>query len=134
MKVFLNTNVLVSAVATRGLCADLLREVLNSHQIVISPSLLKELESVLREKIGVPEAEISVYIDLLIQDAVSADPTVDLEINIKDLGDIKVLTAAVLGGAELFVTGEKELIDLGEIQSLHIVSPRIFWERLQSGF
>lgn len=133
MKVFLNTNVLVSAVATRGLCADLLREVLNSHQIVISPSLLKELESVLREKIGVPEAEISVYIDLLIQDAVSADPTVDLEINIKDLGDIKVLTAAVLGGAELFVTGEKELIDLGEIQSLHIVSPRIFWERLQSG-
>lgn len=27
MKVFLDTNVLVSAIATRGLCADVLREV-----------------------------------------------------------------------------------------------------------
>ena len=32
MKVFLDTNVLASAAATRGLCADVLREVFASHR------------------------------------------------------------------------------------------------------
>ncbi len=40
MRVFLDTNVLVSAVATRGLCADVLREVLLSHQLLVSADLL----------------------------------------------------------------------------------------------
>ena len=51
MRVFLDTNVLVSAVATRGLCADVLREILVSHQLVISSPLIDELENVLHAKI-----------------------------------------------------------------------------------
>jgi hypothetical protein len=34
VKVFLDTNVLVSAFAARGLCADLLRDVLARHDLV----------------------------------------------------------------------------------------------------
>jgi len=54
MRVFLDTNVLVSAVATRGLCADVLREVLVSHQLVISSPLLNELTNILHSKFGIP--------------------------------------------------------------------------------
>jgi predicted nucleic acid-binding protein len=50
MRVFLDTNVLVSAVATRGLCADVLKEVLVSHQLVISSPLLNELTNILHSK------------------------------------------------------------------------------------
>jgi len=39
VKVFLDTNILVSATATRGLCADVLREVLASHQLIVSDPL-----------------------------------------------------------------------------------------------
>ncbi len=45
MRVFLDTNVLVSAVATRGLCADVLRETLVSHQLVVSAPLIAELKN-----------------------------------------------------------------------------------------
>lgn len=34
MRVFLDTNVLVSAFATRGLCADLMRHVLAEHDLI----------------------------------------------------------------------------------------------------
>ena len=54
MKVFLDTNVLVSAVAARGLCADVLREILVSHNLVITPPLISELKTVLLDKIGIP--------------------------------------------------------------------------------
>ena len=36
MKVLLDTNVLVSAFATRGLCADVLRLVLTEHEMVVA--------------------------------------------------------------------------------------------------
>jgi predicted nucleic acid-binding protein len=50
VKVFLDTNVLASALATRGLCAELFEVVLQSHELLVSPPVLKELECVLPEK------------------------------------------------------------------------------------
>ena len=61
MKVFLDTNVLVSAVATRGLCADVLRETLVSHQLVISTPLIAELKNILHTKIRIPQEIISEF-------------------------------------------------------------------------
>jgi hypothetical protein len=37
LRVFLDTNVLVSAFATRGLCADLLELVLLQHELIVKP-------------------------------------------------------------------------------------------------
>ena len=74
MKVFLDTNVLVSAMATRGLCADVLREILTSHQLVVSVPLFNELKRVLREKLQIPGELINDAIEILQQDAHFATP------------------------------------------------------------
>ncbi len=41
MKVVLDTNVLASTAATRGLCADVLRAVLAEHQLVICSQIIE---------------------------------------------------------------------------------------------
>ena len=46
MKVVLDTNVLASAAATRGLCADVLREVLAEHELVICKQVIDEGKNV----------------------------------------------------------------------------------------
>jgi len=51
MKVFLDTNVLISAVATRGLCADVMREVLTSHELVVCEPLIKELKEISKTRL-----------------------------------------------------------------------------------
>ena len=132
LKIFLDTNVLVSAVATRGLCTDVLREVLASHQIIISPSLIDELRRVLRLKIGLPEEIINDYIDLLRQDAIEAGELIHLSLDINDEDDIKIISEAISGGATLFVTGDKELLNIETVQQMVIVPPRGFWELLKS--
>lgn len=68
MKVFLDTNVLVSAVATRGLCADVLREVLARQELIVSPELLHELEIGLEEKLALPRGIITEFIELVKED------------------------------------------------------------------
>lgn len=132
MRVFLDTNVLVSAVATRGLCADVLREVLVAHQLIISRPLIAELEAILLGKIGVPQDVISDFTALLRQDAVCCEAAESVPIDINDQDDVIILSTALAGSAELFVTGDKELLNLGSIQSLQIVSPRNFWEILRT--
>ncbi len=133
MRVFLDTNVLVGSVATRGMCADVVREVLVSHQLVISDPLLRELERILRTKIGVPEEIISEFMAVLRQDAVFSGETRPVNIEIDDPDDIPILSTAVNAGAECFVTGDKELLELARIGSMRILSPRGFWETITGG-
>lgn len=132
MRIFLDTNILASAVATRGLCADVLREVLTSHELVISDSLLKELRRVLQRNLKVPTLLISEFIDVLKQDTVFVKPADLPEVNIKDKDDLIILASALSGEADLFVTGDKELLELAKVENLEIVSPRAFWEKLKA--
>ena len=132
MKVFLDTNVLVSATATRGLCADVLRAVLTSHQLVVSESLFIELERVLLKKFGVPGNLVAELLETLKQDALFSSPTSLPNIEIRDKDDVLILSCAVSAEADIFVTGDEELLKLGEVEKLEIISPRMFWERLKT--
>ena len=57
MRTFLDTNVLVAAFATRGLCEDVLRTVLAEHRLLTSEFVLEELRRVLAEKLRMPQGE-----------------------------------------------------------------------------
>ena len=132
MKIFLDTNVLASAAATRGLCADVLREVFASHDLFISEQVLNELRRVLRLKFGVPQALIDDFIQLLQQNSVLAQPSQVPRVNLQDKEDLTILAAAITSGAEVLITGDKELLDLGGVEKLDILSPRQFWEKLKA--
>ena len=132
MKVFLDTNVLVSAATTRGLCADVVREVFASHDLFISDQVLNELKGALRIKFGVQQDLIDDFIDLLKQDTILAQPAQLPDVELHDKDDIPILAAAIAEGADVLVTGDKELLDVGHIDDLDILSPRQFWERLKA--
>jgi len=132
MKVFLDTNVLVSAAATRGLCTDVLREVLRHHHLIISPELLTELENVFRKALVLPQNIIFEFIEVIKQDSQVSTPSPLLKVSIRDKDDLLILSSALNGGADLFITGDKELLGLQSIRNMSIVSPRVFWERLKA--
>ena len=132
MRVFLDTNVLVSAAATRGLCADVLREVFASHELIISEHLIQELEKVLTEKLSLPNDVIEEYVWLLHQDTIAATD-VDLPpIRLDDESNIPIIGAALKAKADVLVTGDLELQRLGRVEKLSMLSPRGFWERLRA--
>jgi len=130
MKIFLDTNVLISAVATRGLCADVFREVIISHQLVISPSLLSEIKRVLTYKLGVPDEFVTEFIEIIGRDSLFSDSSPLAEIDIRDKDDVVILSAALNAGVNFFITGDKELLALRQLGTMEIISPREFWDRL----
>lgn len=132
MRVFLDTNVLVSAFTTRGLCEDVLREVLASHELIVSVPLLDELDHVLNGKFKVPKTLVSEILNFLREDTILSKVGEYPDVEIKDQDDLALLSCALEGEADVFVTGDKELVDLGQVERLEILSPRAFWERLKA--
>lgn len=132
MRVFLDTNVLASAFATRGLCSDVLREVLSSHDLYTSIEVLKELRDVLKNKFGFHENLIKRIFLLLKREANMAYSQEQVGIHLQDKTDIPIINAAMGAGIHVFVTGDKELQDLARIGNLEIISPRKFWEILKT--
>jgi len=130
MKVLLDTNVLASAVATRGLCADVMREVLARHKLIVSTQILSELRRVLNAKFNAPREIIDDFIELLQQDSIWSEPDELPRVRLKDKDDLGILAAASVGGADVVVTGDKELQKLGRFRGVKIVSPRRFWDEL----
>ena len=132
MRVFLDTNVLVSAFASRGLCADLLEVVLLEHDLIVGQNVLRELRKALREKIKLPQARVSAVVDFVASEAVAvvdrAQPA-DAKLT---ADDALVLGEAQGGQATIFVTGDAALLKLRLFDGIAIVPPRGFWNALQS--
>ena len=130
MKVFLDTNVLASSIATRGLCSELLESVIHDHELLTCQPVLRELERVLARKFRLPKAVVAGFLALLKAEGKIVESPKNLPIPIKDADDIPILACALAGKADVFVTGDKELLDLRKIEDLIVVSPRELWNRL----
>jgi putative PIN family toxin of toxin-antitoxin system len=132
MRVLLDTNVIVSAVTTRGLCADVFRAVLAEHELVICPQVLYEVRNILGTKFSVPENLISEYLELIGQDAVVAESEDSATIPIKDKDDVKIISATMNADVQVLVTGDREVQEIKRIGRMTIMSPRAFWELLSA--
>lgn len=130
MRLFLDTNVLASALGTRGLCLDLLRLLLDEHELLVCRPLLDELERVLHEKFGVPGQDRAAATKVFAECRLVATPDPLPALASPDPSDIPLLAAAVCARADFFVTGDRALLEMKSIEGVPIVSPRVMYERL----
>ncbi len=129
MKVFLDTNVLVSALATRGLCADLYERLLTEHEVVIGEPVVTEVLDILQRKFrATDELLIKVEAELRLLRVIPAQ-AVAPSLPIRDVDDPWIIACALQAGVDCFVTGDAELLALKMVNNLPIISPRMCWEQ-----
>ena len=131
MRVFLDTNVLISAFAARGLCADLMRLLLAEHDVLTGEVNLVELRRVLTKRFKAPAAQVDLIEQLLRDQTVIQKPAALLSLKVRDADDAWVLASAVAGDADLLVSGDQDLLVLASRAPLPILSPRDAWSRLR---
>lgn len=132
MRVFLDTNVLVSAFATRGLCADVLRHVLADHELVLGEPVVAELRRVLREKIRLPRAHLDRIEEFLRENEIAPRPKKAAAIPIRDASDRWILATAIAAKVDVLVTGDRDLLDIVRTCPVKLCTPREFWDLLQA--
>jgi putative PIN family toxin of toxin-antitoxin system len=131
LRVCFDTNVVVSAFATRGVCADLMNLVLAEHELLLGETVLGETRRILRRKMGVPKATLD-ELDTFLRRRATAVPTPGRALSTPlDPADAAVLAEAEGAGADVLVTGDRQLLELPD-PPIPIVSPRGLWERLRN--
>ena len=131
MRVFLDTNVLVSAVATRGLCTEVLHLVLAEHDLILGERVLGELCRVLAEKIGLGARAIDQVETFLRRQGRVVRSTQPPAVTVRDADDIYVLAEASEAGVDVVVTGDRDLLAVAAKVLFPIVTPRGFWQLLR---
>ena len=132
MKIVCDTNVPVAGLVAEGLCRDIVKRRLASVQLVTSRALLDELARVLRHKFDTDPDEVT-FLQAYRDQATIVRPAALPRAVCRDRDDDKVLAAAIAGKADLIVTGDEDLLVLGQHCGIRILSPRQFVELLDRG-
>ena len=133
MRVCLDTNVLVAAFATRGLCADVFRTVAAEHDLVLGEVMLTELRRALKTQLRLPEEGIAAVEAVLASFPVIPRPEAPGDVEIRDPEDRWIFATAIAGSADVLVTGDQDLLAVHGTAPLPILDPRAFWEMLRAG-
>ena len=131
MKIVIDTNVVIAAFATRGLCKDIFEICLSAHTLVVSNELLDEMERKLEEVLRLPPPLTGEIIEFLSSVTERIKPARVPREDCRDPDDLHVLGAAVAAEAEVIITGDRDLLSLNPYKSILILSPRAFWEHLR---
>ena len=130
MKVVFDTNVLIAAFITDGLCSKiLLRAKRGEFELYLCPIILDEFKEKLRNKIGANSTEIRQALDLIGEAASVKIPKGRALMGskvCKDPDDDKILACAVAVGADYLVTGDSDLLEIVSCGNVSIVAPRSF--------
>lgn len=132
MKLTLDSNVIIAAFATRGLCSSLFEYCLENHEIILSEPILVEVTRNLRKKIKLPKS-ITIQIESYLRShsTMIEPPEVDSSI-CRYNSDLVILGTAKAGGAKYIVSGDKELLLLKKYSSIAIIDPRAFWQAVKN--
>jgi putative PIN family toxin of toxin-antitoxin system len=132
VKVVLDTNVIVAAFATQGLCHALLELCVDQHEIMISHEILREVEAAFQKKLKVPPSVVKDTTDYLTNHASVQRPKRLTKQTSRDPSDDHILALAQLSQADYIITGDEDLLVLKTYGNIPIVLPRQFWEILKS--
>ena len=135
MRVVLDTNVLLSALFTRGICEALLDACVASEQvtIVLSEHILSEFAEHATASFGAPRIDVRDTVGFLRRIAEIVEPAEVRKGTCRDPDDLPVLGTAARGRTSVVVTGDADLLVLRHYQRIPIVSPRVFYEGLRGG-
>ena len=131
MKIFFDTNVLISAYTTSGLSAELFRLVLTEHELLTGEVNLLEFRRVLGQHFRVPSSGVALAERELRDHTIVPKPEATLDLKIRDDDDAWVLVSAVLAQSDALVAGDKDLLDVAESSPIPILSPRDCWQWLR---
>lgn len=136
IRAVVDTNVLISGATgstTPAQVIDGWRQ--NKYILVTSPQLIAEVNEVIRRpeiirQFNLSESLISGFVGTLSTRAYVTPGTLQLDVIKEDPPDNQVLSAAVEGSADYIVSGDKDLLRLGQYQDIAILKPIDFLDRI----
>ena len=127
MKAVFDTNLLVAAFVTEGVCAKLLGRARRKQvNLVIPPFIVKEFENVLLKKFSASKEQIRTATKLISESAQIVSHASTVSGICRDPDDDQILPCALSAEADYLVTADMDLLELKEFHGTRILTPGAF--------
>lgn len=128
MKAVFDTNVLIAAFLTEGICAKLIvRAHRRDFDLILCDGILQEFKRVLKKKFATTPFETSEALTILSEATQEIlGQTNSVTPICRDSDDDLILACAKDAAADYIVTGDEDLLVLKNYEWIRIVSPREF--------
>jgi putative PIN family toxin of toxin-antitoxin system len=135
LRVVVDTNVLISALHFSGGTLSGIWKPLaeGRYRLILSPAIIAELAEKLRGKFGWDEGELQLTLRTLVRKADIVRPTEVTRAVPNDQDDDQIIACAVLGKADVIVSGDRHLLTLREHGGIQIVRPMDFLRMVGGG-
>ena len=123
-----DTNVLIAAIITEGICSKLLhRARAGEFSLISCPFILKELQRILLRKFRISNEDIASIMEP-IDEAISRVIEHSLKITdiCRDADHDNIIACAAAAKADYLVTGDSDLLEIKGYQGVKIITPRDF--------
>ena len=129
MRVFVDTNFLLSALIFRGFSADVFRLILKKHQLIYSEQVKQELMQKLKSKLMITDDRLQEVLKTLY----SLEMVINYQnitYSLRDIDDEIILSTAIYQKCDVLITGDQDLLTVNnKVNQIEILSPREFWEK-----
>jgi putative PIN family toxin of toxin-antitoxin system len=128
VKAVFDTNVLIAAFLTEGLCSGLLiRARKQAFNLVLCDDIIREFEGILIKKFKLTSTDIS-EISAIVSEAASEilhklGPIPNI---CRDPNDDMIIACAIDAAADYIVTGDEDLLILKRYKDIIVINPRNF--------
>jgi uncharacterized protein len=128
VKVVFDTNVLIAAFLTEGLCSGLLiRARKQAFDLVLCDYIIQEFEGILTKKFKLSSTYMATISDIVAQAAYEILHELHPIPGIcPDTNDDMIIACAVDATADYIVTGDEDLLILKKYNDIKIINPRNF--------
>lgn len=128
MRLFLDTNVLISAIAfPNSQTAAFLSRAIERHTIVISSYVIEELHEVFRQKFSLHLPALKTFLSEFGYELVYTPREIEKSElpEIRDPDDLPIIVSAIMGDCDYLITGDKDILEI-ELERPTILSPKEF--------
>ena len=128
MKAVFDTNVLIAAFLTEGICSGLLiRARKQAFNLVLCDDIIREFKGILIKKFKLTSTDIS-EISAIVSEAAAEilhehGPIPNI---CRDPNDDMIIACAIDAAADYIVTGDEDLLILNRYQDIVVINPRNF--------
>jgi len=128
VKIFIDTNVLVAAFISHGMCAELLEHCMTEHEVYTSDFVLKELRRVLTKKLHYSKQDALQACAVILSAARPVPEAKGIKPLSRDKDDNHIIAAAVSADVDCIISGDDDLLALKKVHGIPVVRPRDFWK------
>ncbi len=127
MKLFFDTNVIISGSITQGYSFEVIKDAIYKHEVYYTEHLLKEIKEVLLLKYSFSESIHQATLSIIKKYFLKGKTAGIVKKICRDPDDNQILSDALANGIDILITGDKDLLVLKECEGMKIILPKQYW-------